>query len=357
MSIVIRCSWKSSRDRVLYLVSDCRVQKFWQDEDWESIMRGLEKTKLKYVMASSLLIYPKNPWLTYNIIMKLFHLALLGACMILAIAAPLLIKMFGSEEKNRIKEINYDLPVPSWFPFNTESILGFTVAYTLILCEICVIVMYVGAAVPSLVYLVFEVNLQFMLLEKSILNLESRANEIYKGRIEHQSENNPLLYERCVKECLRENLLHHIAISRFFSLHEDITSTIYGILIGLSMIVLATISLVLTRTKVLSFEMLKFIFLFMLELTIVFGYCFMGTSLSDASSRISNALYNCTWYKLSEKQKKTLIIFQLCSKNEIVLKGSWLFQINLQLFVQIMQTTYSIFNIFATTDLIATDGT
>ncbi|XP_039293073.1 odorant receptor 43a-like [Nilaparvata lugens] len=123
------------------------------------------------------------------------------------------------------------------------------------------------------------------------------------------------------------------------------------------MIVLATISLVLTRTKVLSFEMLKFIFLFMLELTIVFGYCFMGTSLSDASSRISNALYNCTWYKLSEKQKKTLIIFQLCSKNEIVLKGSWLFQINLQLFVQIMQTTYSIFNIFATTDLIATDGT
>ncbi|XP_039291924.1 uncharacterized protein LOC111064188 [Nilaparvata lugens] len=181
---------------------------------------------------------------------KLFHFAILGTGVLLAIVAPILINIFGSEERKRIKEINYDLPIPMWFPFNTDNLMGFTVAYTFLFCEVFIVIMYIGAAVPFLVYLVFEVNLQYMLLEKSILNLESRANESYKKIVDLHSEivlKNDALYERCVRECLRENILHHIAISRLFKLYQDLTSTIYGVIIGLSMIVLATISLVLTR--------------------------------------------------------------------------------------------------------------
>ncbi|XP_039292605.1 odorant receptor coreceptor-like [Nilaparvata lugens] len=153
-------------------------------------------------------------------------------------------------------------------------------------------------------------------------------------------------FERCVQECMRENIQHHIEILKFFSLYQDLSSTIFGVIIGVSMMILASLSLVLTKTELLSFETLKFAFFFFVELLVVFGYCLMGTFLTDSSLEIPSALYNCHWYYLNEKHRRMLRIFQINSSISIELRGNGLFLIDLQLFVQIVQTTYSIFNIF-----------
>ncbi|XP_039293071.1 uncharacterized protein LOC120353428 [Nilaparvata lugens] len=88
-------------------------------------------------------------------------------------------------------------------------------------------------------------------------------------------------YEKCVEECLKENILHHIRITRFFNIFQYVTSTVFGVLIGVSMMVLASLSIVLTKAELFSFIFIKFAFIFFVELVVVFGYCLMGTFLTD----------------------------------------------------------------------------
>ncbi|XP_039291926.1 uncharacterized protein LOC120353188 [Nilaparvata lugens] len=206
------------------------------------------------------------------------------------------------------------------------------------------------------VYCALEVGFQFKVLHDSILNIEPRAVEIYRSqqgnRKDESSDVEGLiedpLFHKCVRECLKENILHHIQIVRYFNLFQNVTSPILGVSIGVSMIFLASLSLVLTKIQIFSFDAVKFTFFFFLELCFAFGYCFMGTSLTEASKQIPNALYNCPWFKLlRNEEKKILLIFEMNTENSLVLKGNGLFVIDLQLFVQIARTTYSIFNIFS----------
>ncbi|XP_039292607.1 odorant receptor 85a-like [Nilaparvata lugens] len=272
---------------------------------------------------------------------------------VLLCVAPVIIRMYASEDRKKIKQLNYDLPVPFWIPFNTDTKHGFLIAYILVCTLILQVAVYLLAAIPFLVYNVLALRLQYDILQNSIINVESRAFERYglvrglNGNLKPEMIHGDFLYERCVRECLKENILHHITIVRYFNLYKSFTSSIYGVLIGLSLIILASLSVVLIKTKLFSFETVKFAFFFIVELVIVFGYCFLGSYITEASDKIPNAIYNTSWINLPTSQRKTLLIFQNRVKRSEKLKGSGLFEINLKLFVQIVRTTYSIFNIFS----------
>ncbi|XP_039292606.1 uncharacterized protein LOC120353354 [Nilaparvata lugens] len=439
---------KPDREQHLIQIYRC-IWVLWEIEkdDWESVLRGLDKSRVKFVIASGLIVSPDQPWLAFNLFMisvsfvimsffvyvggmsiyfarndlvafveiahaytfvcafwvllfvhymfkvpfahellqtidggifeyktkygrdndeklinkmrfyhslfqKLFHSAIATALAILCFLGPFIIKFFGNEDRKKIKEINYNFPVPLWFPFNTDTVLGFSLAYGILFFQISLIAVYLSAAIPFLVYVAFEINTQYIILKNSILNLEQRALERYNVACSVTETQIQLLredpiFERCVQESLKENLLHHIEILRFFSLYQDLSSTIFGIIIGVSMVILASLSLVLTKIELFSFETVKFAFFFIVELVVVFGYCLMGTFLTDGSLEIPSALYNCPWYNLNENHRRMLRVFQINSSISIELRGNGLFLIDLQLFVQIVQTTYSIFNIFS----------
>ncbi|RZF42921.1 hypothetical protein LSTR_LSTR003637 [Laodelphax striatellus] len=286
----------------------------WQvsKEDWIRIKRGLEKTGVKFVIASGLLVSPEQPWLTMNLLMMLlalifmsffvyvggvsmyyaqndlttfveiahaytfvlafwvllsvhfvfklpvlhellqvvdadifeyknncckeneekfkkqnrfYHLlfqtvlnaAILAAVLLLGFLAPAMIKLFEDENRRKVKEINYDFPVPLWFPFRTDNLFGFCFAYSLLMIEILLVAIYLAAAIPFLVYAAFEVNTQYRILKNSILNLEPRALEKYncvcrvaESQIEMLRQDS--FFEYCVQECIKENILHHIEI-------------------------------------------------------------------------------------------------------------------------------------------------
>ncbi|XP_022207583.2 odorant receptor 23a-like isoform X2 [Nilaparvata lugens] len=281
-----------------------------------------------------------------------FRVIILLAFILLAILAPFLIIYFGGADRQRIKEINYNLPVPLWMPFDMDTNLGFFCGYFLVMAEVALVGLYLAAAIPFIVFVAFEVNTQYLILMRSILSLEHRALEKYTGYSQMKNPQIDLLrddpiYVRCLHDSLKENILHHLEILRLFNLYQELTSTLFGVIIGVSMIILASLSIVLTKTDLFSFETFKFAFIFIVELIIVFGYCLMGTFLTNGSQEIPSALYNCPWVNFNEGQRRTMKIFQFNSSISIELRGSGLFLIDLQLFVQIVQTTYSIFNIFS----------
>ncbi|XP_039291925.1 uncharacterized protein LOC120353187 [Nilaparvata lugens] len=156
----------------------------------------------------------------YNKIFQLiFNLALVMIFIVLSFVAPTMTNIFGGEDRKKIEELNYNLPVPCWMPFNTESPLGFTIAYTLLLVQFSLIFFVVSAAVPFLFHGAVEVSIQYKILKISITSLESRALEQYRsrckvGECEVDMLRGDPMYERCLQECLKENILHHIKILR-----------------------------------------------------------------------------------------------------------------------------------------------
>ncbi|XP_039296350.1 uncharacterized protein LOC120354124 [Nilaparvata lugens] len=287
-----------------------------------------------------------------NMFQKVFHLMCAGVFVIICVIPPVILKLFGVDGRGRVEEIDYIFAVPTWFPFNSKTFLGFCAAYLLLFIQVGLIFMYIAILVPFIVFGLLEISTEYNILKRSILSLEPRALEKYNSGSGLREKDVQLLrddafYEQCVQECLKENILHHIEILRFFNLYQDLTSTIYGVVIGLSMAILACLSLVLTKMDLFSFAAVKFGVFFIIELIAVFGYCVMGTVLTEVSKEIPKALYNCPWYNVSENNRRTLKIFQLNSEISIEIKGNGLFVIDLNLFVQIVQTTYSIFNIFA----------
>ncbi|RZF44381.1 hypothetical protein LSTR_LSTR007956 [Laodelphax striatellus] len=276
----------------------------------------------------------------YGIFQNVFRTAILLVVLILAVLAPILVTFFGGGSRQTVKEINYNLPVPLWMPFDMNTHLGFWCGYLLVFMEIILIGLYLAAAIPFIVFVAFEVNTQYRILKRSILSLEHRALEKYSGYSRVKDPQIEMLrhdpiYARCVQDSLKENVLHHNEILRLFNLYQDVTSTLFGVIIGVSMIILASLSIVLSKINLLSFEAVKFAMMFFIELIIVFGYCLMGTFLTHGSQEIPSALYNCPWFNLNESHKRTLRIFQFNSSISIELRGSGLFLIDLQLFVQV----------------------
>ncbi|RZF31984.1 hypothetical protein LSTR_LSTR015678, partial [Laodelphax striatellus] len=153
-----------------------------------------------------------------NTFKKCYCISLVVIFILLAFVAPILIRIYVSEERKKIKQLNYDLPVPIWFPFYTGNVLGFSCAYLLFVIEIALIFLYMSAAIPFLFYGIFEMVAQLRILKLSIMNLKSRALEKYQRGCANLSEaqletlEHDPHYERCVKESLKENIRHHAEI-------------------------------------------------------------------------------------------------------------------------------------------------
>ncbi|XP_039293070.1 uncharacterized protein LOC120353427 [Nilaparvata lugens] len=322
----------------ILLITHYAIRMPMTHELYQMIDTGVFEYKTKYGEDDDIKL--KNKIKFYrNVFQKVFHVAIFLILCFLGILTPFLIKFFGNKDGNNIEEINYDLPVPLWLPFETDTLLGYTLGYLFVFGEVALISGYLSSAIPFLVFVIFEINTQYMILKRSILNLEHRALERFNfcGKMTEQRIEilrGDKFYSKCVQECINENIQHHIEIIRLFNLFQDVTSTVFGVIIGVSMAVLASLSIVLSKAELFSFIFIKFTFIFFVELGVVFGYCLMGTFLTLGSQEIPSAIYNCPWYNLNERHTRTLRIFQINSAMSIELKGNGLFLIDLQLFVQ-----------------------
>ncbi|RZF32039.1 hypothetical protein LSTR_LSTR005943 [Laodelphax striatellus] len=154
-----------------------------------------------------------------NLFQNVFYVAIIAILCVLGVLTPFLIKFFGNKDGEQIAEINYDLPIPLWLPFKTDTLLGYSVAYAFVFCEVAMICIYLSSALPFIVFVIFEIHTQYSILKRSILNLEHRALERYNlsGKMSEQRLENlreDRVYANCVQECLKENILHHLEILR-----------------------------------------------------------------------------------------------------------------------------------------------
>lgn len=73
----------------------------------------------------------------------------------------------------------------------------------------------------------------------------------------------------------------------------------------------------------------------------IFLPCFFGTELTSKNDEIANALYSSNWPDLSEKFKKTLIIFVEFLKRPRIMMSGKIFTLTLFSFLTVIIAPYS----------------
>ncbi|CAH1396986.1 unnamed protein product [Nezara viridula] len=115
--------------------------------------------------------------------------------------------------------INPYLPIPFYVPFDTSSVLTFTVAYmtnVAIMYWICVVTVCIYEIYISLLK---QLKAQFEILNLSISNVVDRALRRYLRGKAGPRQKVEMLYQQkefqdCLLECLRENVRHHHVLLR-----------------------------------------------------------------------------------------------------------------------------------------------
>ncbi|RZF41968.1 hypothetical protein LSTR_LSTR013262 [Laodelphax striatellus] len=333
--------FKMKKSRQIFQVMDIDIYDYGTDFDRSQIENSRLKTA--YYM----------PYVRKGIY------ACLGLTGIILAVLPL-VQLARGVEKTR-DGILVILPVPFWFPFNTETSLGFALAYFFELNMIAFAVFYLGTYFPFIIHMMVEIISHFRILNHSFLTIDERTSAMYgtvdkdsvpgtsssSQELMHLVENS--LYERCYSECLRRNILHHKAILDFVELFQDVHSTLFGVLLGANMLVIAAITIVITKVE-FSLETSKFYVMMVIELINVFIYCFLGTFITEEAKRVGITIYSTPWLSSSKRNRKLVQFVQLRVSHDVVLKGNGIFSLNLQLYIQIMQTSYSIFNLFNSVD-------
>lgn len=80
----------------------------------------------------------------------------------------------------------------------------------------------------------------------------------------------------------------------------------------------------------------------------LFCICYMCNEISVASSKLSPAIYNSDWIKKSRKYKKLLIVFMENTAKDMKLTAFEIFNLDLEIFVSILNTAYSLFAVLKT---------
>ncbi|XP_039289625.1 odorant receptor 56a-like isoform X3 [Nilaparvata lugens] len=134
---------------------------------------------------------------------------------------------------------------------------------------------------------------------------------------------------------------------RFFDTFQESSSFVFGLMLTVNMLTIVTISLLLTRIdSLLTFDGAKFCLIFSIEVVNIFIYTYCGSMLIEESRQIQKSLYSINWYGFNSSQKKILNIFQIQTASKFLLMAAGLYEINLDTFIQVIQTAYSVFNVF-----------
>ena len=78
----------------------------------------------------------------------------------------------------------------------------------------------------------------------------------------------------------------------------------------------------------------------------VFLPCYFGNEVSVSSAKLSTSLFHSDWTKFDAKTQKLMKIFMENSKQEMVIILFGLLKVNLEVFMNLLHSAYSLFAFF-----------
>ncbi|KAG6443513.1 odorant receptor 67c [Manduca sexta] len=238
----------------------------------------------------------------------------------------------------KMNEIEFKLPFFIAYPFDPYNIKVWPMVYLRQLGTEIVTVS--NMCVADFIFCIFcsYITIQFRLLQYDIEHVITGTREsIYNDEMHGGKIRNKLVeiikWHQELIMCV--NLLENIySISMLFNF---ISSSVIICLTGFNVTENHDIVLVIT--------FITFLFMGLVE---IFLLCFFGDMLIDASSDVSDAVYNCKWYLAPPKMRKTLLLIQTRAHIPCKLTAYGFADVSLKAFMKVLSTSWSYFALLKT---------
>ncbi|CAD7090656.1 unnamed protein product [Hermetia illucens] len=233
------------------------------------------------------------------------------------------------------------LPFPAWFPFDWKSssrnfwiaLLYDIVATTITAINNCCLDLFQA-------YMLFQISVFFRLLSTRLEAIgQSEVNE------NGQTKKPP-------KEELLQCIKMHQQLTSMAQQAEEVVNYPVFIQINISTIVLCFTAFLLTVTSPLQ-EPLKFIsYLYCIGTMLIqiLLPCYYGNEIIISSDQVSTAIYSSNWAEMPMHYKRLMFQFLERLKKPMVVSAGGYFPINLNTFMSVIQSAYSLFALIMNLD-------
>ncbi|BES90698.1 7tm Odorant receptor [Nesidiocoris tenuis] len=239
--------------------------------------------------------------------------------------------------------INRDLPVPSYFPYDTSEwpLMHFT-----LLCEIILVVQsYLIVVAIDCSFICFAED---FLRELEIISLTLK--DLYARSVKLRSENSRLSIQESLLICVNHSIRHHQKIIELFKCLYDYSYYVLFVLLGGGAFLICLSGLILTDDNIRVQDKSVFFMFLGNELFHIFILCYYGEQIIDKGNRIGDSLYESSWLTVSKYLKPYIVMINLRSQKPLALSGGGFIPANIDTYGTVLRTAYSCLNLLKATE-------
>ncbi|KAF6211318.1 hypothetical protein GE061_014435 [Apolygus lucorum] len=242
------------------------------------------------------------------------------------------------------------LPIPYWFPFDTDNFVAFTATYTFASIAFTIVAYTMEAVDTLLIFIAGQICRRLDAIQDALITvgveepLRKRGWKRYKAQEDNLGLGITRLAalsrdETLLRECIRE----HVDIIQLVRTFDIVLDDIFLAQVIQSTIVSTMSFFAASKLEDPFRDIPKLGAIIIGTFLQFFMYCWLGEEISDHSDDLHRTLYLSEWYKCREKIMKSLVIMQTFTKNHFRLEGGHLFNIDLRTFTLVLQESFGFF--------------
>ena len=148
---------------------------------------------------------------------SLLSWALVFACLLYSILTPLKDYFYPHLKIKGSGIINKKLPIPFYIPFEDSNGIAFVVVFLMECCCNILVHCLITSIHEAYISLTGQIYGEMKLLNYSLHHLEQRSMKLYIKKKQNNTKffKSEILYQQCLKDCLREDWTHHKTLVRY----------------------------------------------------------------------------------------------------------------------------------------------
>nr|WVD93623.1 odorant receptor 10 [Graphosoma rubrolineatum] len=278
--------------------------------------------------------------------------ALAAVCILLL--APILDK-YGTFNFDIDTPINFNLPLPMVYVFDSSSGGGYLVALTHQLSSAMLCGLVLGTTGYTFIVMATSVSVQMRILIHMIEHIESRAKALFKRKygelpiLSLQELYRDKRFSDCMDICLRKCVEHHNIILRNFSeMNSFYTLPLFTIFI-IAAFIIALAMVGSSNWKVLPGNTVASLVLCGAECSFLGTLCSLGQSITDLNEDLRTAIYGIKWYHCNKKFCMNIRILLIKTLKPVIYNPCGLIKISHATYANIINSAYSYYNLASAT--------
>ncbi|CAH1401412.1 unnamed protein product [Nezara viridula] len=276
------------------------------------------------------------------------------AAVCILLLAPILDK-YGTFDFDIETSINFNLPLPMVYVFDSSTVAGYLVALTHQLLSAMLCGLIFGGCGYMYIVMVSSLSLQMKILIHRLDTIEGRALSMYEANYGPKPKLNDYdlyrdkRFSKCMDICLKRCVEHHKVILSNISELNDFASMPLFAIFFVAALIIALAMLGSSFWKVLPGNTIASLVLCGTEIAFLGTLSSLGQSITDLNEDIRTAIYGIKWYHCNKRFCMNIRILLVKTLEPVTFTACGLIKICYDTYANIINSAYSYYNIVSAT--------